>query len=587
MGLVRTKPALLALAALTLAYAAMAALMQQGYALSSFANLTQGALLVFALVVFLHNARRANSNRRAFWVLMSIGQMFWVAGQLGWIYYEQIRRQEMPSPSFSDAFFFLHVVPWIAAATMQPHADIPQRDHRLRIVNLDFALLLVWWVFLYSYVVMPWQYVSVNATIFINHFNVLYMIENLTFILGMAVLWQRAQGGWKRIYKNLFIAAAAYSISSYALNSAIVAEKYYSGSLWDLPLVVAMAWFSYAGLAGDEVSAEPAPAMLGLQWQAYGQSLLAAVALLSMPVMALLANTGRLAGGEIASFRLLLTLGFMPLMMIVLFLRQNLLDHTLMRLLQESRDSYQNLEKLQGHLLQSEKLASIGRLVAGAAHEINNPLTAIVGYSDLMASQEGLPPQQREFAEKILVQARRTKNLVSSLLTFAKQTPAQSTLLDLNMIAENALQLQVFGQVASKVEILCDLDRDLPRVMGDPNRLLQVFMHIQSNAMDAMLELGPSGVLSIRTEAVNGQVVWSCSDTGPGITSPDQIFDPFYTTKAPGKGTGLGLSASYGIVRDHGGSIECLNRPEGGATFLISLPAAAPQEALAQKQAAQ
>jgi len=222
--------------------------------------------------------------------------------------------------------------------------------------------------------------------------------------------------------------------------------------------------------------------------------------------------------------------------------------------------------------LHAEKLAAIGRLVAGAAHEINNPLTAIVGYSDLMAGSEKLDAQHRDFAEKILQQARRTKALVQNLLTFAKQTPLERRAVNINAIVGHALQLHELDFAGKNVQIICRMHADIPAVVGDENQLLQVFLHIMNNGVDAMLEHSGGGSLIVSTDFVNERVQWSCSDTGPGVPDPNRIFDPFFTTKPVGKGTGLGLSASYGIIRDHRGEITCQNRPEGGATFVISLP---------------
>ncbi|MBI2682558.1 MAG: hypothetical protein HYX26_04980 [Acidobacteriales bacterium] len=222
-------------------------------------------------------------------------------------------------------------------------------------------------------------------------------------------------------------------------------------------------------------------------------------------------------------------------------------------------------------------MASLGRLVAGAAHEINNPLTAIVGYSDLLLTTESLPSQHKDYAEKILQQARRTKQLVSNLLTFAKQAPLQRAQVDLNVITEKAVELQSMGSRDRRIGVRCQLHPELPRIEGDENQLLQVCVHILNNAADAMADmpdLPEDATIRVRTWEEDGLVFWSCTDSGPGVANPAQIFDPFYSTKPVGKGAGLGLSASYGIVREHGGEIQCRNHREGGAEFIVSLPVA-------------
>jgi signal transduction histidine kinase len=362
-------------------------------------------------------------------------------------------------------------------------------------------------------------------------------------------------------------------LSSLVVNVAIDQKTYHSGGIYDIPLTLAMGWFAYAAAVGTTKETETEAPLIALQQQTYWHSFLAFASMIAMPVMAGWAALNLNSSPSVQYFRFFLTLFAMLLMMALFFVKHLLLDRRLISLLDESRRAYDDLRQLQGHLLQAEKLAAIGRLVAGAAHEINNPLTAIVGYSDLLASHNKLEPEHREFAEKILQQARRTKALVQNLLTFAKQTPLERRPINVNAIVGHALQLHELDFAGKNVQIICQMHADLPSVVGDENQLLQVFLHIMNNGVDAMLERSGGGTLVISTDVAEGRVVWSCSDTGPGVPDPTRIFDPFFTTKPVGKGTGLGLSASYGIIRDHGGMITCHNRPEGGATFVITLPA--------------
>jgi signal transduction histidine kinase len=241
-------------------------------------------------------------------------------------------------------------------------------------------------------------------------------------------------------------------------------------------------------------------------------------------------------------------------------------------LLEASRDSLENLKHIQSQMIQTEKLVSIGQLAAGAAHEINNPLTGILGYSDLLADDPALGDRQRQVAEKIRMLARRIKSLVTSLLSFARRVPIEKTDLDINQVIGNALHLSNLYLRGKKVIIETATDPKLPAVRGDANQILQVFFNLMSNAVDALEEVG-GGKLVIRTDHNPERVFIEFSDTGPGIKSPHQVFDPFFTTKPVGKGTGLGLSICYGIVQEHGGHIECFNRPQGGATFLVDFPA--------------
>jgi two-component system NtrC family sensor kinase len=233
----------------------------------------------------------------------------------------------------------------------------------------------------------------------------------------------------------------------------------------------------------------------------------------------------------------------------------------------------ENLQRLQAQLVQTEKLVSLGQLAAGAAHEINNPLTAILGYSDLLADDASLSEKPRAIAAKIRDQARRTKTLVGNLLSFARQVPAERTLLDLNTVVTNAVQLRALDLRNSGTKIDLKLESVLPGVRGDGNQLMQVFFNVVNNAVDAMESHSGSGTLTIKTMRDRGNVAITFSDTGPGIKEPHRVFDPFYTTKPIGKGTGLGLSICFGIVQEHGGRILCYNGQEGGAVFRVELPA--------------
>src|SRR5215467_388341 len=196
----------------------------------------------------------------------------------------------------------------------------------------------------------------------------------------------------------------------------------------------------------------------------------------------------------------------------------------------------------------------------------------LLGFSDLLADDEALPDKARSTASKIREQARRTKTLVGNLLSFARQVPPERTLLDINTVMNNAVQLRTLDLRSSTTRIETLLESVLPGVRGDGNQLMQVFFNLISNAVDAM-ESHKGGLLTIKTIRDRGNVVILFSDTGPGIKEPQRVFDPFYTTKPVGKGTGLGLSICFGIIQEHNGRILCYNRQEGGAVFRVELPA--------------
>lgn len=229
---------------------------------------------------------------------------------------------------------------------------------------------------------------------------------------------------------------------------------------------------------------------------------------------------------------------------------------------------------LEEQLRHSEKLAALGRMVSGAAHEINNPLTAILGYAELMLESPSIAPEQRQMLEKIRAQTRRTKTITAQLQSFSSQERTEKRhLCDINAIASNAMRIEDMNFGLHGIEFHEKFDPNIPRVLGDEYQLLEVCMHIINNSVDA-LKNKRGGSITLRTRSEGEFVVMEFSDTGPGIQDVSRVFDPFYTTKPLGEGVGLSLSASYGIVKEHGGIIQCFNRPEGGATVLVKLPAA-------------
>jgi two-component system NtrC family sensor kinase len=240
---------------------------------------------------------------------------------------------------------------------------------------------------------------------------------------------------------------------------------------------------------------------------------------------------------------------------------------------------------LQSHLVQREKLASLGQLVAGAAHEIDHPLTAIMGYSEKLWSNERLTSEQDALVRKIVNQSQRTRELVSNLLSFAQQGSGEKTMVDLCTLLQRSVQMRGLQRHDQKVRIETSIEPHLPRVWGDGHQLFQAFVQIVENALDALEEAG-GGLLQVSAHIQEEEVVVQFSDSGPGIKEPHRVFDPFYTTKPIGKGIGLGLSAVYGVVQDHQGQITCQNKPEGGAVFVLRLPVAkqANPQALAAAQ---
>jgi signal transduction histidine kinase len=234
------------------------------------------------------------------------------------------------------------------------------------------------------------------------------------------------------------------------------------------------------------------------------------------------------------------------------------------------------LEMTRASLVQSEKLSSLGELVAGVAHELNNPLTTVIGYAELAIKEKGCGEEIRRDLEMINEGARRAAQIVRSLLAFARNDSREKTLVGVNGVLEKVLGLTANQIRLDNIEIRLELapGSALPMVKAHDRQLQQVFLNLVNNAHQAMASLKRPGILTVKTEHRNGMVLITVADTGPGISKADltRIFDPFFTTKPVGQGTGLGLSVSYGIVQEHGGKIRAESEEGHGATFVVELP---------------
>ncbi|HEY4215490.1 MAG TPA: ATP-binding protein [Gemmatimonadaceae bacterium] len=226
-------------------------------------------------------------------------------------------------------------------------------------------------------------------------------------------------------------------------------------------------------------------------------------------------------------------------------------------------------------LMESDRLAAVGELVAGVAHEVNNPLSSISAFAQLLLRDGGLTAAQRDSIEVIKSETVRASQVVKDLLAFARRSEPQREPLDLNGVVSRTLRLRGYQLVSGKINVETDLSSELPAVVGDGRQLQQVCLNLVTNAIQAMSALG-GGTLFVSTRFDETHVVLDMRDTGPGIPEAARahIFEPFFTTKEEGEGTGLGLSVSYGIITAHGGKIELASTSAAGTTLRVTLPAA-------------
>ena len=258
------------------------------------------------------------------------------------------------------------------------------------------------------------------------------------------------------------------------------------------------------------------------------------------------------------------------------------LGHAFNRMSENLKTSRAELEKTldtlkstQNQLIQREKLSAVGEFVAGVAHELNNPLTSLIGFAEL-AQASGVDEKQATNLNFIVKSAQRCHKIVQSLLGFARQHAPEHKVVKISEAVDGVVELLAYEMRTSNIDVATTYDPMLPVIIGDSHQLQQVFLNVLNNARQAILETQKPGRIRISTERAGHLVRITIADNGPGISAENlrKVFDPFFTTKPVGQGTGLGLSLCYGIVKEHGGSIQVASELGAGATFTIELPSA-------------
>jgi signal transduction histidine kinase/CheY-like chemotaxis protein len=263
------------------------------------------------------------------------------------------------------------------------------------------------------------------------------------------------------------------------------------------------------------------------------------------------------------------------------------------RLVSDLQESLRNLQTTQTQLVQSEKLSAIGQLIAGVAHELNNPLTAVMGYAQLLQMEPGLDEEVARDIGKIYTQSQRASKIVQNLLTFARQNKAERQTVDVNDVIRRTIELRDYQLRVENIHLRIELAPERLPTLADPSQLQQVLLNLINNAQDAMVDLRHGGNLSVRSQRLGDVVRIELQDDGPGLSPAVQqhLFEPFFTTKEVGRGTGLGLSICFGIISQHNGRIWAESAFGHGTTFIIELPIdqgqpkAPPNEYVEQEQA--
>jgi len=399
--------------AIFLLHTGVAAFAKPSFRLTIFGDALPCGLLIIAVLAVRENFRFHRGVLPLFWKLMAAGLFQMLLSQTYWFYYDSLRRYSSPSPVIGDTLFLLAHVFFLSAFVLRPHSASGGRDMRLR--HLDFALLTFWWLALYAYFALPWQIVIQDFSKYNPAYYFLALIQHLMIITGLAVVWKRTRGLWRTFYGSflcLFVLiAAANLLQSVAIDHGV----YYSGGFYDTPFLLSLLLVTVVATFGPSLQ----PGEDKTPNREINQSLwtarIAMVAILSLPVIALFGSFEKHVPGDVAAFRLRLVFGAMLLLSGLVFWKLTLLARELRRLVRLSQASLENLKTVQARITHSQKLAALGRLAAGATHEISNPLTAILGYSELLTDIPSLSPPDRESAQIIQKQVHRAQAAVNSL----------------------------------------------------------------------------------------------------------------------------------------------------------------------------
>jgi len=523
-------------------------------------------------------ARRSRGQVRVFWNLNAVHAFMWAIGQAVWTYYD-VFRGGVPVISPTDPLFFVSSIPLAAALYGRPERDRPR--WLFDIVLLDLVLIALFSVFIYIYFVVTIALTDGREDLYNSNLTQLLNARNLLLALWATWVWRTAASpAWRRML-GIYAAGLSLTFAGGIVYDAVEqAGSYVPGALWDLSFMAPyVLMLVAAAVAYDEKLFEPeeeAPALARLPVV----SLIAIALLVAIPAIDEIARRLLTVSPATETLRTRVALAMMIPFGIVVVVREFLSRRALIK-------AGSDLASTRQQLVQREKLAAVGQLVSGVAHELNNPLQGVLGYAELMLASKPAALETEEL-RAIRDNANRAADIVRNLLTFAGRTSSARGWQQMNRIVRDAIAVREAHLHAAGIDLtLHDADR-LPLVYVDHNRLADVIVNLIQNAEAAIVARrdGKSlsstvparapGAITITTrwQGEPDRILVEVADNGSGLKEEDltRVFDPFFTTREVGQGTGLGLSVCYGIVREHGGQIIARNGDVGGAVFTIELP---------------
>jgi signal transduction histidine kinase len=403
---------------LALAQTAAAAFMEPSRVLTALGDSFPCLLALVVILSFRSNRKQSSGTLRLFWSLNETGFSILFLSQIVWFYYDVVLRRPAPSPVAGDGLFLLALIPTLASFALRPQAGSASGDLRFR--RLDFLLLLFWWVCLYLYFALPWQLVITNYPNYNPAYYVLALAEHCAVLLSVGMLYVKSEGSWKRFYGLFFFALSAFAAGSLVQNIFIDRGLYYTGSFYDLPWGCSLVLLTVAAALGAKLEDQPNPSEVPAESRGLWSARLAMIGVISLPLLAIAAVFDRHNPQSIVLFRLRLIFGAVLFLGTLTFLKLTSMDRELLRLIGLTESSMESLKHVQNQILKSQRMAALGRLAFGATHEISNPLTAILGYAELLRDNPTLTQEERRSVVDIHEQVHHAQAAINGMRRFVR-----------------------------------------------------------------------------------------------------------------------------------------------------------------------
>lgn len=545
------------------------ALVRSADNLSSLAFVPELYGTALAAFLFILRSRTGSARERLFWRLWAAGCALWTVRDIVGIL--PLPATQQPKLGFfALAFTLIPKLVMMAALVLQP--EVAEGELRDPVVRFETGLLALWWLYLYLIIVLPWHFVIPDWHQYWASFVLLHELQNVSTVIWLALLALLSRGRWRRIYAHLAGAFTLLAVTIGPMYDNLNANRWAQAMIFEGLVAASFLWMAALAAVVTEPtrSDKPSPAKAA----ALGSgSLLAPLTAFGIPLLAAWAQIFSDAPGPVRRFRLYVSFAAVIVGTCLVYKRQDVADRQRERLVTSLETSVQELRQLQSQFAEAEKLASLGQLAAGAAHEINNPVAAMLGYSELVRADASASDHGRELARKVGDQARRIRSLVHNVLSLTQQAPREQRPVDVADLARSAVELRRLGGIPLKAKLRFSTGAAPVEVRGDPDKLLQVFYGLLAVLSDSIDDQEVEVTTQVKRRGDRAIVEFiRPSAANPGVPGAETIYD----AESAAKGLGLSLNVCHALIREHGGSIAPENSPGGGRSFRVELPALPP-----------